>query len=299
MKLKRKFFNLASIATIAVAPLLVATTANAVDVNVSGDTKLSIGGFIKVNASWNDFEFGNRASNSNNLRDDLLFPSRIPTSSAGASDGVHFNADAETARINFKTVTENDAGKFTSFFEIDFLSEEGNEIITNSANARIRHAFVSWKYNETDTILAGQYWSTFFDTRALPEAVDFIGPTSGVIFSRQPQLRWTRKFKSGSAFDLALENPSSSLHGTDETASDIDDSSIPDIVARYSGKSGKFDWSLAAVGREIAFDNTTISESSYGVAGSFSGKYVFGNGDDIKFQVNAGNLGRYIALIIC
>ena len=142
-------------------------------------------------------------------------------------------------------------------------------------------------------MLVGQTWSTFFNVGTLPDSVDFIGPTSGTLFNRQQQIRWTRKLGGGTSFQLALENPSTSLS---ELGGDIDDGSIPDIVARYNGNAGGLSYSLALVGRDIAIDSGGVDENAYGVAANFAGKYGFANKSAIKYSLSYGNLGRYIAL---
>ena len=261
-----------------------------------GDTTLSIGGHIKANAMWSDYEDGLRP---NNIGDEILVPSTIPVGNEDASEGFQFDSHINTSRINFKTSTPTNKGTVKTNLEFDLLSSAssgglGNERISNSSVQRVRHAYFSWDYSDSGSLLVGQTWSTFFNVGALPESVDFIGPTSGAIFNRQFQVRWTKK-TGGGKFMLALENPSTSVYNNDI---DIDDNTIPDIVARYDGKSGGFNWSLAGIIREIALRNefADFDESEYGFAVSFAGKIALGGKDDIKFMLSHGTLGRYIAL---
>ena len=254
-------------------------------------TTFSYGGYIKVNGIFTDTSDGLTVEN--NITNSILVPGAIGTGDDDNDEGVEFDSDVFTSRFNFGTETATIYGNVKTFIELDFLSGGGNEAVSNSTNPRIRHAFINWDYSENSSLLVGQTWSTFFNVGTLPDSVDFIGPTSGTLFNRQQQIRWTRKLGGGTSFQLALENPSTSLS---ELGGDIDDGSIPDIVARYNGNAGGLSYSLALVGRDIAIDSGGVDENAYGVAANFAGKYGFANKSAIKYSLSYGNLGRYIAL---
>jgi len=258
-------------------------------------TTMDFGGFIKADAMWTEFSDAKRAGS---VADDFLVPSLIAVGNGDNGGDAYFDAHAKHSRLWFKTQTNTSAGAVTSYLEMDFNSTEGNERITNQNASGLRHAFLNWDYSTTGSLLAGQTWSTFFNVGALPEAVDFIGPTSGTLFNRQLQVRWTKKTAAGGSFMLAAENPSVGFYdgGGGVDGNNLDDSTMPDLVARYNGKAGNFDYSAAAIVREIAYDNLNRDDSDTGFALSLSGKYAFDNGDDIKFMLSHGNLGRYIAL---
>ncbi len=260
----------------------------------SSSTTFNYGGFVKVDAMWNDYSDGERANAE--IGDEILVPSVIPV---GGDDGAaRFDSHMKTSRIWLKTNSDTPHGDVKTHFELDLLTANGDERISNSANARIRHAYVSWDYSDSSSILIGQSWSTFMNTGALPEAVDFIGPTSGVIFNRQSQLRWTRKLSGTGSLQVSFENPSSGFldAGYGIAGNDFDDNEIPDLVVKYQSALGNLNYSVAGLGRQITYDNGDRDESEFGMALSIAGKYTFDNGDDIRFQVNHGNLGRYLAL---
>ena len=261
----------------------------------SKGTTVSYGGFVKVNAMYDDYKDGTPPTA--RVASNILVPSLIPVGGDNPA-GADFHTDVLTSRIYFKSATETDAGLLRSHIELDFLSGGGDERISNSANSRVRHAYLAWDYADDASLLVGQTWSTFFNPGALPESVEFIGPTSGTIFNRQAQIRWTKKLGNGSSFMLAAENPSTSLAdaGSGIAGSNFDDNIIPDIVARYNGKSGGHSWALSAIGREIGIDDGITDESDFGLGLNFAGKVVLGNGDDIKYSIATGNLGRYVAL---
>ena len=106
----------------------------------------------------------------------------------------------------------------------------------------LRHAYIQWR-----EWLVGQTWSNFQDVAALPDSVDFIGTTDGTVFVRQPQVRYTK-----GGFSLAVENPQTTMTPFGGPADpnstawivETDDSSIPDLTARYAWKGA---WGHVAV----------------------------------------------------
>lgn len=263
----------------------------------SSGTQLSYGGFIKVDGLWSKSSDQQR---SNGGGDDYLVPSSIGVGDgSGGGDGV-FDSTAKFSRFWLKTTTQTSAGLVTGYVEMDF-NGSADERLTNQSSNGMRHAYLSWDYSANSSLLVGQTWSTFFNDAALPEAVDFVGPTSGVIFARQTQVRWTHRLGGRSSVMLAAENPSVSVYdaggGYEHNA--VDDSLMPDLVARYNGQLGNdFHYSVAGMVREIAYDDATtgLDDRRYGYGISVSGKWQFSNGDDLKFMVSQGNLGRYLAL---
>lgn len=268
----------------------------------SSGTKYSFGGYVKLDAMASQYSGGERPAAA--VGNDLLVPSVIPV--GGDSGDTNVDIHAKHSRIWFKTSTDTAAGKIDSHVEIDFgINQIGDERISNSAAARIRHAFLKWQYDEDSSLLAGQSWSTFFNVGSLPDTLDFVGPV-GTLFERQAQLRWTHGMGGGSSLMVAVENPSSGLYGQSAPGgSNFDNNSMPDIVLRYNGKLGDFAFSAAGVVREIAYKQNFTNSQSQAIVGddavvgfglSLAGMLKLGK-DDIKVQLNAGNaLGRYLGL---
>lgn len=268
----------------------------ATGVEIKPGTQFDFGGFIKADFLYSDYSGGERANASVGER--FVVPSVIPIETPGVDDGDPvFDAHAATSRLYFKTTTQVGEGNVVSYVEFDF-NADGNERITNQSSNGLRHAFLKYTYNGSDSLLAGQTWSTFMNTSALPEAVDFVGPTSGTIFIRQAQLRWTKGLGAGSSFSLAAENPSAGLYdgGAGINNNNYDSNGIPDIVARYDGKSGNFSYSLAGVAREVAYRDGGMEDEEFGVGLNFAGVLALANGDKLKMSLAHGTLGRYIAL---
>jgi len=258
----------------------------------AGNTWVGYGGYIKLDAIFSDYSGGDNATS--HIGEDFLVASTIPV--GGENGGLKFHASAKASRFYFTTFTPTEDGHINTRFEMDYFgSIQGNEVISNSYASRLRHAYVNWQIDDVNAVLGGQSWSTFQNTAVLPDTLDFIG-TVGTIFNRQAQIRYTRKFETGNA-QFSMENPSSTFYsGGDITGGAFNDNAIPDLVARYNGSSGGFNYSLAAIFREITIHTDELDESGYGGAISFAGKYEFG-GDDIRIMLNAGNaLGRYLGV---
>ena len=264
---------------------------------VQADTTYKFGGFVKFDAIFSQYSDTIRAGN---VGDDFLVPSTVAVGDGSAGGDYVFDAHAKHSRINFKTTTSTDVGDVVSFIEMD-MNAGADERLTNQASTGLRHAFLTWNKTDGSSITAGQTWSTFFNVGALPEAVDFVGPTSGTIFIRQAQVRYTMPM-AGGKFMVAAENPSAGLYDeaggttTSVDSNNLDTNTLPDMIARYDGKAGALSYSAAAMLRQISYDNGAEDDSANGFAISLSGKYALSNGDDVKFMFSSGALGRYIAL---
>jgi len=260
-------------------------------VEIKKGTRFSYGGFIKADATWSSGSDG-EASSAN-----IFVPGNIATGDGSQSSKASVGATAKYSRFHFKTNTDLDVGNLMTYVELDFNGGDGSNV-TNQGSSGLRHAFVSWDYSDTGNLKVGQTWGTFFNVGALPETVDFVGPTAGTLFVRQNQVRWTSKLDDGASLMFAAEEPASSvsLSGTDFT--DNGGGAMPDLVARYNGQRGGLSYSVAALMRDITVSDAenTNNSSKTGTGLSLSGKYAFENGDSLKFMLSHGNLGRYQAL---
>jgi hypothetical protein len=261
----------------------------------AAETSYSFGGFIKADAIFSQYSDTQRTGN---VGDDFLVPSTTAVGDGSNKGDVVFDAHAKTSRIFFKTATMTDAGEIKTHLEMDF-NATNDERLTNQSSNGLRHAFVSWANSENSSILAGQTWSTFFNPSALPESADFVGTTSGTIFARQTQIRYTHSMGTGKVM-FSAENPSVSLYdagyGAAANNNAFDDSGMPDLVGRYDGATGSLNYSAAAMVRQITYVDGANDDSQIGYGITVSGKYAFSNGDDFKFMLSQGHLGRYIAL---
>lgn len=255
-------------------------------------TRFTAGGFIKLDSMFTKTDGGEIGDGTVGRL--FYLPSAIPV--GGQDEGVDLDMHAQFSRLWFAADTTLDSGdKLRGYLEFDlFGSALGNETATNTYGLAIRHAFVSW-----NNWLAGQTWSNFQDVAALPDAVDFIGPTEGTVFVRQAQLRY-----SNGPWVVSLENPETlytpNLGGGARLNSD--DNNLPDLTARYSWKGNWGHVSLAGMVRQLRYQTTGAganSDTSYGAGLSLSGKYNLSPSDDLRFMLTGGRgLGRYIGLAL-
>ncbi|WP_299787718.1 DcaP family trimeric outer membrane transporter [uncultured Shewanella sp.] len=229
------------------------------DFKVGEDGKISFGGYLKVDARYVNGDVAYR---------DFWIGTGTPL----AEDASQFRIFANESRFNTKYVH----GDVTGFIEMDFLGGGGNQVVSNSANPRIRHAFIKYQ-----GITAGQTWTTFMNTSAIPETADFAGATVGLAFIRQGQVR----FDAGN-FQFSVENPES-VGG--DTAND----DLPDVVARYNIKGDWGNVSISALGRSL---NTTMGNSETAFGGSIAGRIKTFGKDDFRFQFHQGEVGRYVGV---
>jgi hypothetical protein len=250
----------------------------------------SYGGFIKFDSMVTDTSDGAIADGSSGRL--FYVPGTIPVTANGAEPDVDPYSDFHAQFSRFWLSADHvsdDGDKFKAYIEADFFGGgsnalAGNEVATNTYAVTLRQAYVSW-----NNWLAGQTWSNFQDVAALPDAVDFVGPTDGTTFVRQAQLRYTN-----GGFSVSAENPVTTV-STIATGARINDTganAMPDITARYVMKGDWGHFSAAALLRQFKMGD----ETSSGAALSLSGKFNLGARDDIRWMANYGKgLGRYMA----
>ncbi|WNO11107.1 DcaP family trimeric outer membrane transporter [Teredinibacter sp. KSP-S5-2] len=276
------------------AGMLGASLAQAVELGTYNNTKVKVGGYLKLDAMFTELDEGTWPANA--WYRDFYVPSTVPVESdTTESEGMTFDMHARQSRFNLGTETEIDGHTLKTYIEMDFMTtSNGNERVSNSYSPRLRHAFLTY-----DNWLFGQTWSTFQNVGALPETVDFIGNTDFGIFVRQTQIRYT-----AGDFQFSIENPETTITPNDGGARIVaDDNPLPDFVARHNLTAGGLNLTTAVLVRQLAYNNeaTAVGDeeidsttTSYGL--SVSGKYAFGK-DDIRFGINTGKgMGRYIGL---
>ncbi len=246
----------------------------------------SFGGYVKFDAALSSYSAGDLAPSSPGTQ--FYIPATIPVGDA-PSEGPDLNTQARESRISFKSNHNLANGKTAStYIELDFfLSGDGNERISNSYNPRMRQAYIQY-----DKWLFGQAWSTFQDVAALPENLDFIGPSEATVFQRQPQIRYTT-----GPFEFALENPETTLTPNGGGARILtDDGPLPDIAARYTHKLDNGYVKIAGLLRSLEFETGDSSDSTAAYGVTVSGKHNFGR-NDVRWMATVGSgIGRYLGL---
>jgi hypothetical protein len=255
-------------------------------------TTVKIGGFIKADFMATKAHDGQLADGASGRI--LYVPGQTPV--GGNSSDVDYDAHAKFSRFNIGIDNVSASGdKAGAFLEMDFFGNAlGNQVSTNTYGVTVRHAYAYW-----NNWLAGQTWSNFMDTAALPDSVDFIGPTDGVIFVRQAQVRYT----SG-GFSASLENPETTvIPNGGGGATQSDRGALPDLTLRYGWKGGWGSFGIGALFRSLDINRAAtstapaISDSTGAFALTVGGKWVLGSSDDLRYQMTAGSgMSRYIGL---
>jgi predicted porin len=251
------------------------------------ETTFDFKGYIKMDALSTYYRSGDVAPESP-LRD-FHFPGAIPT--GGTNENYDLDFHAKESRFAFETNTDvGDDRSVKAFLEFDFLlSPAGDERVSNSWNPRLRHVYMAY-----DNWLFGQTWSTFMVV-LIPEDLDFAGAAEGIVFIRQPQIRY-----SWNKWQFAIENPETVVTGyqSGERIS-TESGRVPDLVARrnFSGDRGTL--GVSAIARFLHYQDpgADINDQAFGFGFTGGGELKVGEKDAVKAQLTVGRgLGRYVGL---
>ncbi|MBL4900637.1 MAG: hypothetical protein JKX76_13565 [Colwellia sp.] len=244
--------------------LAISGAANAgYEYKVSDNDTITFGGYIKADVRTISGDVSSPVVNNDYWIGNAAVMNDISTTKFSVNE----------TRFNTKYVH----GDITGFIELDFYGGGGNQIISNSSHPRLRHAYIKYK-----NITVGQTWTTFMNTSALAESADFGGPLNASAFIRQGQVRYTM-----GGLQVSLENPYSDK-------GDSSQDSIPDLIAKYTFKGDWGNVSVSGLARQLnTVGGNTESAVGYGISGRLK---TFGK-DDFRFQVHAGNTGRYVGVV--
>ncbi len=253
---------------------------------MAGNTNITYGGFIDIDAHLTDVSDGDLAPTS--ITRDFYIPGATPVGGSGESE-PDFDFTAQGSRFFFATSTPTGRGEIKSRLEFDFLgSPGGNERVSNSYNPRLR---VAWA--EMGNWRIGQDWSTFQNTAAIPESASFLALSDGMVFVRQAQIRYTN-----GNFQASLEN-------TDTTVTpfggggriEAGDGAMPDLVARYNLRGDGVNVAFAGIARRLSAEVGGIDGEAFGWGVSVQGRVSLTDTSDLRFSATAGEgVGRYIGL---
>ena len=275
----------------AAAPAAAATPAEGFRV---GSTSIRLGGYIKTVANFSRFDDGVVAANS--LGRDFYLPQTIPV--GGTSEGTLNDFSAKQTRLFMNFTTDVSGHRLGGYIEGDFQTSagtQGTQRTSNGYNFALRRAYVTF-----DNLTIGQDWSTFQYVGALPETTDFVGPTEGTVFVRQPLIRYTVPLGRGLALAVSAENPetASAIPGA-AALTENDDDRMPDIAARlvHSGSFGEI--AVAGVLRDLSVANGTVDDTAFGWGVSAGAKLLLdgATGPDLRLMLTHGQgIGRYVGV---
>ena len=207
------------------------------DLEVYGFLQLdAIQDFKRVNPDW----------------DSTLRPSRIPTTEGEFGGDGQSIFSVRQSRLGVKATGTLLDKPYETKFEFDLF---GTGVDAGQTTFRVRHMYASW-----GPFLVGQTNTLFMDGDIFPNVVDYWGP-AGMVFVRNPQIRWTFLKDDNWTASVALEHPSDDIDPgririfDENIANNIQaNEELPDLTAavRYGG-----DWGhvrVAGILRKIGYD---------------------------------------------
>ena len=211
--------------------------------------------------------------------DATLRPSRIPTQKGEFGGDGQSIFSVRQSRLGAKATGEIAGKPYEAKFEFDLF---GTGVDAGQTTFRVRHMYAKW-----GPFLAGQTNTLFMDGDIFPNVVDYWGP-AGMVFVRNPQIRFTFLDRGGWSAAVALEHPSDDIDPGNIRLIDPDiaanlqsNEELPDLTAAvgYYGKWGHV--RLAGILRKIGYetrgtDNNEPSGHNTGWGVNATGSANFG-----------------------
>jgi hypothetical protein len=248
-----------------------------IDVRIGGKVKADVIGRISGDPSLG--------------AEDLFAVTGIDTRRTRIGDSA-FRIHGRESRFNVEfSKTNTPLGPARILLEGDFFGAAGNQIASNSDSFRLRHAIV-----EVGPLLAGQWWTTFYDPGAYAETLDFQG-AGGQTFIRQGVVRLQHRFANGFSIAGAIENPEGRVQFGPAAAIASSRDTRPDFVGniRYQGGFGHVQ--LGGALTQTNAPNGLASDET-GYAATLHGRInlpFLAAKDNIRFQASYANgATRYI-----
>ncbi|GMM59628.1 DcaP family trimeric outer membrane transporter [Novosphingobium pituita] len=274
----------------------------------SGNSSVTLSGYVKFLAGSGRYNGGNIETNS--FGRDIYLPQTLPLYNPAAPASPTQVTDFNAKQTRFWVDAETKLGRHSlkAYIELDFqaapgtpmASGQGTQRTTNAYDLAMRRAFIQF-----DRWTVGQDFTNFENVATLPESTDYIGGVDGLIFVRQPQIRYALPVLKNTRLYVAVENPetASSTTGHAQLIENGEDHA-PDATARLEYTGGFGFLNLATIWRQLRVDNALsganhIYDSRLGWGVSAQGKVFLGasHRSDVRFQATYGSgLGRYLGL---
>lgn len=234
---------------------------------------MKIGGYVKMSIVQSFDPVGSP---------DRFIVGLIPVT--GDEAGVESQASLSVgqSRLNLDVRGNSPLGPLRAFIEGDFAG--------SGDTFRLRHA-----YGQFRKVLAGKTWSTFVDSQAVPDDIDFEG-LNGRINERQAQLRYFPSIGEHLDLAVAIEDPNPDVTGGTGLTK------VPDVVAAIRRTwLNRVHVRSSLLLRKISArpdTNPDVTDTVGGWGLSLSGRLNvprWGKADNLLFQLNYGDgIGRYI-----
>ncbi|MCG8393533.1 MAG: DcaP family trimeric outer membrane transporter [Pseudomonadales bacterium] len=173
-----------------------------------------------------------------------LRPSRIPTNASDVGSDGQATLSVRQSRLGVNASTMAGDSELTTKFEFDMYGVGPDE---GQTTIRLRHAYGEWK-----SILAGQTNSVFMDGDVFPNVIDYWGP-SGMVFLRNPQIRWT-PVKGDQTIAMAIEAPGSGVDNGLDPNTVGGDNEYPDLTAHFRQVGDWGHFQVAGILRQVGYD---------------------------------------------
>jgi hypothetical protein len=218
-------------------------------------------------------------------------PSRIPTDPGKFGSDNQSSISVKQSRFGVAGAMPTGANNTPLNYKFEFdLFGVGAD--AGQTTFRLRHAFGEW-----GSLLAGQTHSLLMDINAFPNTIDYWGP-AGMVFLRNPQIRWTPLRSERSSFAVALEHPSDDI---DPGAIRILDPELgekiqsneefPDLTARWKTRGDWGHFQAGGILRRIGFDSRDTPNNE--PKGSETGW-----GINLSTNINVLNRDRIVAQLV-
>jgi hypothetical protein len=185
---------------------------------------------------------------------DAFRPSKIATPEGEFGTNGQASLSVKQSRFgvrgNLPTADGSPPVKFR--FEFDMF---GTGVDAGQTTIRLRYAYGEW-----GQFLAGQTTSLFMDLDVFPNVIDYWGP-NGMVFLRNPQVRWTPYRTDNSWFAVAIERPSNDVDpGNIRLVEEFQNATVrpnqvvPDLTAQYRYGADWGHLQLSGILRDIGYE---------------------------------------------
>jgi hypothetical protein len=186
--------------------------------------------------------------------EDAFRPSKIATPEGQYGTNGQSSLSVKQSRFGMKgsLPTGDNTPPVTFKFEFDFF---GTGVDAGQTTIRLRHFYGEW-----GQLLAGQTNSVFMDIDVFPNVIDYWGP-DGMVFLRDPQIRWTALRDGKNEVAIAIERPGNDIDPGNirlieeyQNAIINNDETIPDLTAHWRRDE---DWGhaqLAGILRKVGYE---------------------------------------------
>ena len=224
---------------------------DAARIEISGKIQLDlIQDFKSVDPAWNT----------------TLRPSKIPINCPGPTgtpdpgcgkDGESIFSVRQTA-VSIKGFIPTQAGQLKTDLSLDLFNVGGA-----NTGFRLLHAWA-----EIGSFGVGQYETLFMNLDLFPNTIDYWGP-SGMIFVRNPQIRYTPYKTDSARLAVSLEAPYAAVDTGKVNVIDpnlganiVGWTRYPDIVAKYSMNGGWGFFDLGGLLRSVGYKTTSTPDGN-------------------------------------